>query len=825
MLLFRLWRLRKNLKDFKKNNQLEYPDKLFNRSKTFIHLWDEYKKTLHEQRFLNPQAGVEELVAIRSTIPADALFSPSVLVDSQLHTEFFKHLPGILTGLGIIGTFLGLIQGLQAFNISEDTQIVRHSLNSLLQGVREAFYVSGTAIGLAMLITFLEKWLLSWLYRQVEELCFLIDSLYEPGAGEEYLARLVKASESSESQANIIKDALVGELKAILREVTQQQIQSTLSSQQQLGDQFKESIQTGISQPLQKIADGFNQQRESTGRDLSGALDDIFVAFTQRLQDLFGGQTAGIYELQQKTIETLQSTIQQFQQMAGNINATGQQATGAMAETLAKAMTAMESRQQAMNERMADFLGQVRKMNQDSQTETSQKLQTLLGDLGQQMTRMVTELQAQSRAANDDHQGRQQQMADATIAAITNLSSGVQTSLQTMQGQLTGMLDRLEQQTQSTAAHNTEQQRQLAAQNQQAVQALTTSIDQTVNKVSAQTTEMLTKLAGTVESQQATIADVVTRMVAELQAQSRAANDDHQGRQQQLADATIAAITNLSSGVQTSLQTMQGQLTGMLANLEQQSQSTAAHHEGQQRRVAEHNQRVVENLTASVDQTVTKVSTQAADLLARLAGLVENHQQAAAEAVRSIHAAVASMSQVTTAALADLNQGAGTVLTAAHEFGRAGQSVAGVFEEATRVVKELSTSAETVSTATRAMGTIVDDHRVVRQQLNEMIEALKSTVASARKEATLTADILTRIDSATQKLAAAQNQADRYLGQVTEVLEQTHQEFASSMRNTLSTANQQFFQHLTDATSLLRESIGELDAALSGISGNPPNRR
>lgn len=270
---------------------------------------------------------------------------------------------------------------------------------------------------------------------------------------------------------------------------------------------------------------------------------------------------------------------------------------------------------------------------------------------------------------------------------------------------------------------------------------------------------------------------------------------------------------------------MQGQLTGMLGKLEQQTQSTATHHEEQRRRATEHHQRVVENLTASVDQAVTKVSTQTADLLAQLTGLVENHQQAAAEAVRSIHAAVARMSEVTTAALTDLNQGAETVLTAAHEFGRAGQSVAGVFEHATGVAKELSASAEAVSTSTRTMGTIVDDHRIVRQQLNEMIEALKSTVASARKEATLTADILTRIDSATQKLAAAQNQADRYLGQVTEVLEQTHQEFASSMRNTLNEANQQFFQHLTDATSLLRESIGELDAALSGIGSHPPNRR
>ncbi|MFZ1665128.1 MAG: anti-phage ZorAB system protein ZorA, partial [Flavobacteriales bacterium] len=502
--------LKKDLEVFKQENLLEYPSKLFDkRGKLFNHLWTEYEQTLHKQRRINPQTGVEELIAIRSTAPAEMFFSPSVLVDSQLHIEFFKHLPGILTGLGIIGTFLGLIHGLQAFRVDENTEIVRQSLDQLLHGVYGAFLVSMVAIALAMFVTLIEKFLFSKLYRKVEELCFLIDSFYVSGAGEEYLERLVKSSEDSASQANIIKDSLVGELKDILREITHQQIQSALTSQQQLGDKFKETIEAGISQPLQKIADGFNDQREHTGRDLSSALNDVFAGFTQRLQDLFGGQTTGIYDLQQKTIEALQAAIQQFQQMASQIDTTGRNTTSAMTETLAEAMKAMESHQQMMNDQMMEFLGQIRTMSQTGQAETEQKLQTLLGDLGQQMTRMVAELQVQSRAANDDHQGRQQQMAETTIAAISRLSSGVETSLQTMKGQLTGMLDHLKQQTQSTAEQNTEQQRQLAQQNQQAVQALTSSVDQTVSKISSETTDLLIRLTTLVEGHQNAAADAV----------------------------------------------------------------------------------------------------------------------------------------------------------------------------------------------------------------------------------------------------------------------------------------------------------------------------
>lgn len=629
----RLRGLKKNLKAFKQKRLLDYPSKWFDkRGKLFNHLWTEYKQTLHEQYRFNLQTGVEELIAIRSTTPAEMFFSPSVLVDSQLNIEFFKHLPGILTGLGIIGTFLGLIHGLQAFRIDENTEIVRQSLDQLLHGVYEAFLVSMAAIALAMLITFIEKFLFSNLYGKVEELCFLIDSFYEYGAGEEYLERLVKSSEDSASQAKIIKDALVDELKQILREITDQQIQSTLNSQQQLSQQFRDSIEIGISQPLQEIAKGLNRERIDTGRDLSGALKDVFAVFTQNLQNLFGGQTKDIYDMQQKAVEVLQATVTQFQQMTTNIDTTGRNTTNAMSEMLAQAMEAMESRQQIMNEQMMEFLKQIRTVTQSSQEETGEKLQTLLGDLGQKMTNILTEIEKKSRAASDNHQ--------------------------------------------------------------QAIEKLTTSVNDTVGKVSVETTGILNQLIA----------------------------------------------------------------------------------------------------------------------------LVESHQQAAAQAVDSIQMAITQMSEVTTSALTGMNQGAKNLILATDDFSKAGQSVAGVLHEATGIATKLWLSADAVSTATSAIQAIVSDYSTIRQQLNEMIQALKGTVESARKEASLTTDVLTRINQATDKLAIAQNQADRYLSQVSEVLEQTHQEFSSNMRNTLNEANTQFFQHLTAAISLLKGCIEELGTVVRDIS-------
>ena len=98
-------------------------------------------------------------------MPAETVFSPQSLVDARLNVEFFKHLPGILTGIGIIGTFYGLINGIQHFDPSllakaktDPAQMDKLfvGLKVLFDEVQGAFIASFFTIGTAMVITVLE---------------------------------------------------------------------------------------------------------------------------------------------------------------------------------------------------------------------------------------------------------------------------------------------------------------------------------------------------------------------------------------------------------------------------------------------------------------------------------------------------------------------------------------------------------------------------------------------------------------------------------------------------------------------------------------------
>src|SRR5690606_19362778 len=91
------------------------------------HAWGEYSDTLHEQ--YAQRDGRRDLRDIRATVSAESFFNLETTVDPRIGSEYFKHLPGLLTGLGIVGTFSGLIQGLMGFHPDVGVEQLKQQLS------------------------------------------------------------------------------------------------------------------------------------------------------------------------------------------------------------------------------------------------------------------------------------------------------------------------------------------------------------------------------------------------------------------------------------------------------------------------------------------------------------------------------------------------------------------------------------------------------------------------------------------------------------------------------------------------------------------------
>ncbi|MDP1997771.1 MAG: hypothetical protein Q8J90_11290, partial [Gallionella sp.] len=348
---------------------------------------------------------------MRSTMPAGLIFRPEIIVDIPLRTDFFKHLPGLFTGVGIIGTFYGLLIGLQAFEVSENAIIVRNSLNKLLHGVWEAFLVSAAAITLAMAITLIEKLIVTRLYAKVEKIVQLLDALSDSGAGEEYLVRLVKASESS---PNRIASLLKGELKQLFAELTEKQIAAANTASTALGNHIVSGIEASLKAPLNEIAASLKEARNDQGAAFQTLLSNVLETFSQQMKELFGSQASGINSMQQETIQALQAAVTTLEKMASGMAESGQRSTSAMADQLAVSMAAAESCQQAMSDKMTEFVDQLQRAVSNSQGETQAKMQSTLSELSDHMGALIEKMSTQVQQAADAGMKHQQSLSETS---------------------------------------------------------------------------------------------------------------------------------------------------------------------------------------------------------------------------------------------------------------------------------------------------------------------------------------------------------------------------------------------------------------------------
>lgn len=586
---------------------------------TLGHLWREYSKTLHSQTRDN-EYGQSQIVRWRATALAETFFTEQAIVDSRLKTEFYKHVPGVLTGVGIIGTFFGLIKGLISFDVSLDPTKAQEQLRNLVNSVGHAFFVSAAAIGLAMLFTWIEKSVVTSRCRQVEELRELIDSLFRGGAGEEYLERLVHSSENAATQSAQIKDALVADLKEILTTLATQQMEAQLQNVGQMSSDVGRAIAESLSGPMDAITKAVQGVSSNQGDAVNKLLSDVLTNFASQMREMFGGQMAGMSELMVKASESMQTTAIQFGQLAANMDAAGANTVDAMGERLGKALEAMDARQAAMNVQMGAFVEQIKALVSESQTESSQNLKDTLAAVGDQVEGVVEQLRRQAEQAAESQGERHARFEQTTGQAIGSLSGQVE----------------------------------------------------------------------------------------QLLAQSMETN-------------------------------------------------------------------------------------------------------------KSLQNTVASLAQATDKAIAGMNAGAETLYVAATDFAKAGNGVSETMRASATATEAIKAASTQLTLSTDGARAIVADYAKTRDTFAMMVAELKQTFENAKRDASMTSEIIGRIETAAQHLAIAQKQSEEYLQGVSDVLVKAHESFRDNVEVTLREGNRQFQSELSSSVQLLSSAIRNLGDAVDEI--------
>jgi len=247
--------------------------------------WREFNETLLiPGEDFEPKDGDEKILNTHHT---STYFNQRYILWSKVNMRWFNTLPNILTGLGIVGTFIGLVAGiyiaspgLSADNIKEAKQ----ALNVLLSGASLAFLTSIAGLLSSMLFSKAEKNKIHEFDRLCQYFVSEIDERVEYFSAERLSNKVLQESKKQsfalETFANdlavtmgqVMQEQVAAPLVEAINELTENQKSANDETIEKVMEEFAASISGAAGVEMQSLAE--------TIKTISAKLEEQLIALS-----------------------------------------------------------------------------------------------------------------------------------------------------------------------------------------------------------------------------------------------------------------------------------------------------------------------------------------------------------------------------------------------------------------------------------------------------------------------------------------------------------------------------------------------------------------
>jgi ABC-type transporter Mla subunit MlaD len=252
------------------------------------------------------QDGSGDMV-LRRSLDAEEIFTDDRFAPGLSSNRIFQALPGILTGLGVLGTFVGLQLGIGGLDL-HDLKKLETSIVPLIQGCAVAFSTSVWGVGASLVFSFLEKLLEGFALGGVRKLQQRVDALVPRYVPEEAMADLARSSRSSEGFLKNLAVAIGDEMqKAIGRlgaEIKDAVVNATKEGQGPLAEQSAQLLSSAITAELGKLKETIDGMGQRFTDDFSAVSKEL-----TRQVEAFGPTVASLAQSVTSSHETVTNAV------------------------------------------------------------------------------------------------------------------------------------------------------------------------------------------------------------------------------------------------------------------------------------------------------------------------------------------------------------------------------------------------------------------------------------------------------------------------------------------------------------------------------------
>lgn len=381
--LWPLWRIARALEDAARSlgSGGSEPAALFSRGPHHLNvLWAEYRR-LRERSTVNCDGE-----SICTAEPED-VFTEQAVLGGSYNRGLALTLPGVFTGLGILGTFMGLVAGLSGIPLN-DPNGISEGAGQLIGGMTTAFNTSLVGIVLSLLWLFVHRRSSRRLHEASGRFFDAIRKRYRIEGADALLQRLLSVGRDGVAATREGTTILAGHTP-IFRDQTAElrQLRETAGAQrealdeqkailQNLGsdlatafqDKLDESLGRTLAPALESIAQTLSDHSDRVRDNQAESLRQMVEAFQASLSDQLGGQFEGLA----KTLESAGEWQTRVHGQLDTLVDRMQQTSDAQLQVLERSTTACDL--------FSSSIGELGEMHQRLQ-ETSRKVEAGTGAL------------------------------------------------------------------------------------------------------------------------------------------------------------------------------------------------------------------------------------------------------------------------------------------------------------------------------------------------------------------------------------------------------------------------------------------------------------
>lgn len=399
--------------DFMNENSTFSYDELsekLSEDKYLKNLWNLYKKTLTTS--YNKNTGRHELYS--SVEVADYFNLSNLCHENGMNISFWQNLGSVFTGVGILGTFAGLVMGIGELDLDQSAEMIK-GIQNLLGGLNTAFYTSLGGIACALLFTCFHKYIVEKVEESLQKFDEGVENIFPRKSVEQVLMDALREQQEQTAQlkkfntdvAMAISDAIDQKLSESNFAVNIKNMDATSCQikqflHEELGNVIEASIQrkmepifNDISQAIDKLS---KSGLEGVSKSIQAGVGDEMKAFSDSLKSMSDSLSIALVEMKdtsksvnENIATALGESIRNIQESIAEMNTNSAKVQegimGSSKDAVKEIIDSMETLKESLNAAVEEQVSSTKDSNEDFRQIVNQ-VQSLLLEQGASLNKI-----------------------------------------------------------------------------------------------------------------------------------------------------------------------------------------------------------------------------------------------------------------------------------------------------------------------------------------------------------------------------------------------------------------------------------------------------